>query len=58
MVIIIIICNVYIVIPPGCDSIEWNSDDRDAKVGENDVNQQKMVVRLQLEDFYLLNTFL
>ena len=26
-------------VPPGSDSVEWNSDDRNAKVGENQVNQ-------------------
>ena len=42
-------------VPPGSDSVEWNSDDRDAKVGENQVNQQKMEIGLQLKVFILFN---
>ena len=35
--------------PPGSDCVEWNSDDGDAEVGENQVDQQQMVIRLQLK---------
>ena len=36
-------------LPPGRDGVEWNSDDGYAEVGENQVDQQQMVIRLQLK---------
>ena len=36
-------------LPPGGDCVEWNPDEGDAKVGDNQVHQQQVVIRLQLK---------